>query len=180
MNQLAPSTPAPQALDPQKRNQFLAIAALQRRMKVGANNFYWVAALSVINSIISVFNGSLYFVVGLGATLFVDAVAAELANQFPEIGTIGRAVGLIVSLLISGIFALLGYFAGKGQRWAFLTGMVAYALDAILMLAFQEWIGFFFHLYFLWGLWNGLQALLQLNKLAPPRPTDFPQSIGTA
>lgn len=180
MNQPAPSAPAPQAADPQKYNQLMAVAALQRRAKLGANNFYWIAALSVVNSVIAVFNGGLYFVVGLGATLFVDVVAAELASEMPEIATIGRAVGLVISLAISGVFALFGYFAGRGQRWAFPAGMLAYGLDAILMLAFQEWIGFFFHLYFLWGLWNGLQALNQLQKLAAPRPTDFPQSIGTA
>jgi hypothetical protein len=180
MNQPAPSAPAPQAIDQEKYNQLIALAALQRRAKVGANNFYWIGALSIINSIISIFNGSLYFVVGLGATLFVDVVAAQLASQMPEIGTLARAFGLILSLVISGIFGLFGYLAGKGQRWAFLAGMVAYGLDAILMLAFQEWIGFLFHLYFLWGLWNGLRALNRLQKLMPARPTDFPQSIGTA
>jgi hypothetical protein len=158
----------------------MAVAALQRRARVGANNFYWIAALSVINSVISVFNGGMYFVVGLGATLFVDAVAAGLAAEMPEIATAGRALGLLLSLAISGVFALFGYMAGKGQRWAFLAGMAAYGLDAILMLVFEEWLGLLFHLYFMWGLFNGLRALDQLRKLAPPRPTDFPQSIGTA
>ena len=180
MNQPASPPPGPQALDAQKYNQMMAVAALQRRARVGANNFFWIAALSVINSVISIFNGGLYFVVGLGVTLFVDAVAAGLAANMPEIATVGHVLGLLVSLAISGVFALFGYLAGKGQRWAFLAGMVAYGLDAVLMAAFKEWLGLLFHLYFMWGLFNGMRALDQLRKLAPPRPTDFPQSIGTA
>jgi hypothetical protein len=55
--------------------------------------------------------------------------------------------------------------------------MTLYGLDALLMLAFADWIGFAFHLYFLWGLFSGLQALGQLQKLMPPSASDFPKDI---
>jgi len=41
------------------------------------------------------------------------------------------------------------------------------------MFVFQEWMGVLFHLFFLWGLFNGLRALNQLQKL-------LPQSIGVS
>ncbi|MBI5839034.1 MAG: hypothetical protein HZB19_02930 [Chloroflexi bacterium] len=172
----------PQAapLDQQQANLLLAVANLARRAKVGANNFYWIAALSVINSVISASNGSVSFVVGLGATQIVDALANAFAVEAPDGALIFKGIGIVLSVLISAVFALFGFFAGKMHRWAFITGMIFYALDALLLLLFQDWIGFLFHLYFLWGLWNGLQALAQLQKLAPPAQTvsDFPQNIG--
>jgi len=156
-----------------------AIAELTRRMKNGANNFYWIAALSVINSLVLQFGGDSYFVVGLASTLMVDSIVVEVAGSMTEGAMIVKLIGLAISIFIAAIFAVLGFIAGKGKRWAFITGMVLYGLDAVLMLLFQDWIGVLFHGFFLWGLFGGLRALGELNKLAPPAPTsDFPQSIG--
>jgi hypothetical protein len=170
----------PQPLDPQQA-RFMTIANLARRVSAGASNFYWIAALSVVNSFISAFGGGVNFVIGLGITQLVDALALLLAQEIPEGETMIKGVGLVLSLLIAGLFGIFGYFATKAHRWAFIAGMVLYGLDAILLLLFQDWLGFFFHLYFLWGLWNGLQALGQLQKLNPPQSNtvmDFPRNIG--
>jgi hypothetical protein len=40
--------------------------------------------------------------------------------------------------------------------------MVLYALDAIVSLIFQDWLGFLFHLLALAGLWSGLAAMRKL------------------
>jgi hypothetical protein len=171
--------PAP--IDQKQASLLLALANLNRRAKVGANNFYWIAGLSVVNSLISTFGGGVTFVIGLGLTQVVDALAFVFAEQMPEGALIFRGIGLVLSILISAIFAFFGLFAGKMQRWAFITGMALYGLDALILLYFQDWIGFFFHLYFLWGLWNGLQALNQLQKFTAAQPgavLDFPKDIG--
>ena len=174
MNQF-PNTPA----DPQQMQQMVAVLNLQRRMKSGASNFYWIAGLSVVNSLVTIFGGGFYFVIGLGVTMLIDAVAFGISE---EIG--GRplvlGLGFLFSLVFDAIFAIFGFFASKGQRWAFLAGMVLYSLDAILMLAFQEWLGFGFHLFFLLGIWNGLQSLRKLKALSPPivEASAFPADIG--
>ena len=156
----------------------MAVAELIRRMKNGANNFYWVAALSVINSLVLQFGGDTYFVVGLASTLIVDSIVVELAKM-ADGSIVFKIVGLLISIFIAAVFALFGFLAGKGKRWAFILGMVLYGLDALLMLAFRDWIGVLFHGFFLWGLFGGLRALGELNKLAPPKPADdFPQGIG--
>ena len=156
-----------------------AIADLTRRMKSGANNFYWIAGLSVINSLVLEFGGNSYFVVGLAGTLIVDSIFVEAASQLPDAAIFLKLIGLAISIVIAGIFALFGFFASKGKRWAFITGMIFYGLDAVIMLLFQDWIGVLFHGFFLWGLFGGLRALSELHKLAPPQPAgDFPQSIG--
>lgn len=159
-------------------NREAAAAELTRRMKNGANNFYWIAALSVINSILSVTGSSTYFVIGLAVTLIMDGLTTSFSQSVPEASTVIRIVGLILSIMVSAIFALFGYFASRGKRWAFLVGMILYGLDGLIMLAFADWIGVLFHAFFLWGLFNGFRTLGQLQQLSPQKQTDFPQNIG--
>lgn len=176
--QPAQTPPSDRALELQRIQA--AIAELTRRMKSGANNFYWIAALSVINSLVLEFGGSSYFVVGLASTLIVDSIFVGLAGEMPNAGIVIKLIGLAISIFIAAIFVFFGFFAGKGKRWAFIVGMVLYGLDSLLMLAFGEWLGLIFHGFFLFGLFGGIRALGQLQKLAPqqPRQTDFPQNIG--
>ena len=159
-------------------NREAAIAEFTRRMKSGANNFYWIAALSVINSILSMTGSSTYFVIGLAVTLIVDGMTIGLSQSLPEASVIVKIVGLIVSILIAAVFALFGYFAAQGKRWAFIVGIVLYGLDGLIMLAFADWIGVLFHAFFLWGLFGGWRALGELQKMSPQRQMDFPQNIG--
>jgi hypothetical protein len=70
-----------------------------------------------------------------------------------------------VDLFICGVFIFCGVLAVKGQRLAFIAGMILYGLDAILTLLSPDFIGFGFHLFFLWFLMAGLQALEKRNKL---------------
>ena len=152
-------------------------AELTRRMKNGANNYYWIAALSVINSLIIEFGGSSYFVVGLASTLIVDTIFVEVAKSAGG-SLVVKLIGLAISIFIAGIFVLFGLFANRGKSWAFIVGMVLYVLDSLIMLAVQEWLGLIFHGFFLFGLFGGLRALNELKKLSPPKPIDFPQNIG--
>lgn len=144
-----------------------------RAVKNGANNFYWIAGLSVVNSLISVFGGGVFFVIGLGVTLLIDSMASLISQ---EVGgsPIVLGMGFLFSLIFDLIFVLFGYFAGKGKRWAFITGLVFYGLDALLMLAFAEWIGFAFHLYFMWGIWQGMSALGKLKAFESANPMAIP------
>ena len=155
------------------------IATLKHNIKNGANNFYWIAGMSVLNSLISTFEGGITFVIGLGITQFVDAFAMLFAQDIPEAAILFKGIGIVVSIVISAIFAILGLFAVKAKRWAFITGMVLYVLDGGLLLLFQDWFGALFHLIFLWGLWKGLQALNQLQKLESSA-SGFPQDIGVS
>ncbi len=170
----------PSSVDPQQLNRAMGIANLTRRMRVGANNFYWIGALSVVNSFMSAFGGGLTFVIGLAVTQLVDGFAIGIGEGAPNLALPAKIFGLVLSIVISGIVALFGYFAGRGHRWAFLTGMILYGLDALIMLAFADWIAFAFHLFFLWGLFSGFQALNQLQKVAPQPASGFPQDIGVS
>ena len=159
-------------------NQEAEVAEITQRMKRGANNFYWIAALSVINSILSMTGSGTYFVIGLAITLIADGITVGISQSLPDAALIVKIVGLVVSVLIAGVFALFGYFAARGKRWAFLVGMILYGVDGLIMLAFADWIGVLFHAYFLWGLFGGLRALRELQKKSSQPQTAFPQDIG--
>jgi len=157
-----------------------AIAEQTRRLRGGASNYYWIAGLSVLNSLIMMFNGGMTFVIGLGVTQIVDAIAYLLAADIPASAWTFRLAGLAISLAVSAVFAMFGYFAGKGQRWAFIVGMILYGLDAILMLVIADYFGFAFHLLMLWGLFGGLRAVSELARLIPQTASDgaFPRDLG--
>jgi hypothetical protein len=161
-----------------------AVTRLSSSTKGGISNFYWIAAMTVINSLANSFGGGIYFVIGLGATLFIDGIAGALAKELVQYAIVIKAIGFVLTAGVAAIFALFGYFGIKGHRWVIIVGMLLYGLDALLMLVFKDWLGFGFHLFFLFGLWNGLRASDQLRKLlmqSSPKPpqTDFPANIGS-
>jgi hypothetical protein len=163
----------------QELNALMALANLQKQVKSGAGNFYWIAALSIINSLGAVFNLGVSFVIGLGVSQIVDALAMVIAEGIPEYAAIIRTFGVVLSIGISALFAVFGYFAAKGHRWAFIIGMVFYALDGLLLFAVQDWFGFGFHLFLLWGLFSGFQSLKKLQAILPKSVDPaFPSDIG--
>jgi hypothetical protein len=156
------------------------VASLQRQMKSGAYNFYWIAGLSLANSLFFVFSTVSSFVVGLGVTQFLDILFHNLAQSFPNSILLVRLLGLLPDLFICGVFCLCGFLAVKGYRLAFIAGMVLYGLDAILTLVSGDFLGFGFHLFFLWFLFSGLQALAKLKKIMPEKASTqvFPKGFG--
>src|SRR5437588_12623571 len=48
---------------------------LEAHMRRGANWFFWIAGLSVVNAVISLAEGNRHFVVGLGITEIINGVA---------------------------------------------------------------------------------------------------------
>jgi hypothetical protein len=164
------------AYDPAKAAEMARLANLMnltRRMKGGASNFYWIAGLSVVNSLFTIFGGGMFFVVGLGVTLFIDAVAGGISEQMGG-SPLVLGMGFLFTLVFDAIFVICGYFAGKGRRWAFIVGMVMYGLDTLLMVYFKEWLGVGFHLYFLWGVWTGFAALGKLKAIETANPMAVP------
>ena len=142
---------------------------LQSRLRNGANWFYWIAALSVINTILIEFGSTINFVFGLGITQIIDALVFLFGQDFPQESFIVlRIFGWVITLLIILIFVLFGIFANKRQRWAFVAGIIVYALDGLAVLFVwdkPDLFAFVFHLIVIWGLVSGLRAIGQLEKL---------------
>lgn len=128
-------------------------------LKSGAGWFIWIAGLSVVNTI-SVYSGSTWgFAAGLGITQVVDYMAKGL-------GSAGMAVGLFINVMAVGFFVFMYAFARKAQKWAFITGLIFYSLDTVLVLAIGMWFGLIIHALGLTGMFRGIKACTELAKIA--------------
>jgi len=122
---------------------------LESKARNGANWFFWIAALSVINSIMTAAGTDWGFIIGLGVTQFIDAIGTEFG---------ARAVTLVLSTFAAGTFALFGVLAHKRQSWAYMVGMILYALDGLLFLAVGDILSVGFHAFVLIWVFQGYQA----------------------
>ena len=135
---------------------------LQDKIKSGARWLYWIAALSIINTILWHTGMEATFVVGLGMTQIADGVVyGVFGGNAPVFVTI---LSIIVSAAISGGFALFGYLASRHSKAAFIAGLVFYSLDTLLFLLIGEWFGLAFHVVAFLGILGGLTALGKYNK----------------
>lgn len=137
-------------------------AELTQRYRSGANWFYWIAGLTIITSLIAFFGGGIRFLISLGLTQFIDGVALGLATQ---LGGAVQVVGLVLDLIVTGVFVLFGYLANKKMLWAYVAGMVVFLFDGLLSLAFADYIGVIAHAVVLFWLFRGFQAGRELVSL---------------
>ncbi len=130
---------------------------LEKKIKGGASWFYWIAALSMINTISIVSGSNWSFFLGLGVTQIIAAFGRGMGN-------VGVPVSVILSALACGLFALFGIYANKRHSWAFFAGLILYALDGLIYLVFADWLAFGFHIFAAFCIFVGLKANLDLKK----------------
>lgn len=136
---------------------------IQQKIKKAANWFYWIAGLSIINSILSFDTPSnIGFIAGLGICQVVDEVIIEMFGTYNHYAT-------IINLIISLVIAFIGYQARKASKTAFIIGLNLYALDAILFFYFNLWLSFAFHISFLYFIYQGIPAINELKELEDGR-----------
>lgn len=129
--------------------------------KSGANWFYWIAGLSLINTLIFLFGGAWSFFAGLGVTQIIDAVVSQLT---PDSGVSAlKIIAVLVDVTIAGVFLMFGLYANKFHIWAFIAGMILYLLDGLLLLVFGAFLPAGFHLFALFMIFRGLTAARQLK-----------------
>src|SRR5581483_3287851 len=141
---------------PMAQQAALQLASIKVRIRVSADWFFWIAGLSIINSVIMELGGGIRFVVGLGITEVVDAAISHQTSGI-------HAAGWIINLAIAGVFALFGKFGRDANKGAFIVGLLLYALDGLLLANYQIWFGVAFHAYALYRIYLGLAALNQLE-----------------
>ena len=129
---------------------------LHAQVKSNASWFYLVAGLSLVNSIMTFIGSSFRFALGLGVRHLIADFASGMGDS-------GPTIALILNILAAAILILLGLFSGKGYAWAFLTGIVLLALDAIPPLMAQRWIPAVAHAIVLYFLFRGFTACRKLK-----------------
>jgi hypothetical protein len=154
------STPTDSAPSPA-----LEIQALESSLRSGANWFYWIAALSLVNSVIQLFGSDWNFVVGLGVTQIVDAIAtAFTAEASSTVSAVVKGFAFGVDVVIAGVFALFAWLGGRRHGWALVVGMVLYALDGVIFIFAQAWMSVAFHAFALYAIFQGLVNLRRLRE----------------
>jgi len=141
-------------------NLEIAKSLFAQRAKKSGSWFYWIAGLSALNSVIVLAGSDRHFLVGLGITEILDVVGRRL-------GGAGSAVAMVFGLAIAAVFGVFGYFACKTRLWAFVVGMVLYALDGLLLMSFADYFSVAFHALVLYFLFSGAVATRKWSALKP-------------
>jgi len=156
---------APQMqLNPVGQGPDPVLIKLAQRIRSGSGWIFAVAGLSAVNSIIVAIGLEFYFLVGLGVTQFIDAMGFFLAEEYVDMALIVKGIALILSLGVSGILALFGFFARRGHAWAFILVGLGYAVDALIVLYFEDFMGVIFHVLALFYIGSGTLAALKFKR----------------
>jgi hypothetical protein len=150
-----------------KSEAFGAGLKSEEQFKGGASWFYWIAALSLVNSLTMKFGGSWNFVIGLGITQIIDSIGVSANEISPDI--VFQACILAMDLGFAALFTVFGLQAQKGSLDGFEVGTVFYAIDALVYLLAFDILGIILHgvaLFFLLRGWNSLRRL-QASRLLP-------------
>jgi len=81
---------------------------------------------------------------------------------------------MLVNVIIAGFFVLFGFFSRKRATWAFIVGIVVYALDGLLFLLVKDFVSIGFHVFALFFIVRGLMSLMQLKKIPAAAPVTPP------
>ena len=124
---------------------------LERRVKSGSSWFYWIAAISLINSVAILSGQGWGLALGLGITREID-------HAFSEANTGAKAIAFGIDAIAAGTVALFGYFAGKGHAWSFIIGGGLLILDMVLTILQQSWLSTAFHAWAIFSIFLGFKA----------------------
>ena len=138
---------------------------LEQRGRSGANWFYWIGGLSLVNSVVQFFDSEQGFIIGLGITQIIDGFAKGIGEAAGggAAGTV-RGIGLGLDLVVAGFFVLLGREANDRRAWAFVLGMLIYAFDGLIFLAAGAWLNLGFHAFALFAIWSGYSSVRELQE----------------
>ena len=137
-----------------------ADAVLEKQLKGGGSWFYWIAGLSLVNSVMALSGSATRFVLGLGVMQIFDGLAQGFGSGA------GLAVAVVLDLLAAAVFVFFGVFANKRHTWSFIVGMALYALDGLIFLIGPDWLGVGFHAFVLFCLFRGFKACRALNAVS--------------
>lgn len=145
---------------------------LRQKARSGANWFFWIAGLSIINSI-AIHSGSTWsFTVGLGLTQLVDgAITQEAPNA--------RIIAILFDAFAAGVFILVGYAARK-YRMVILVGLAFYGFDSLIYLLIQSWFGVAIHVLIIFFIVQGYLAAGKVAKIDAEAALQSNAPIGPA
>jgi hypothetical protein len=125
----------------------------------GADWFFWIAILSLINSLIVFYYQTPNTPLALGITRWLDGTT----SGFNASMTTG---GLVTNLFVAAVLVVFGLLARRGSDIAFVVGIFLYIIDAMLVIGLRDFFGFGVHLIALFFLVKGLLASRHIRENA--------------
>jgi hypothetical protein len=107
------------------------LTKLEAQRNAGANWFFLLAALSLLNSLFVMWQADGFFLLGLAVTQAIDGFAAGIKIQT---GVDTQLAALTADIFIAAIFVSMGILARKGYMWALVAGICLYVADGLLLL----------------------------------------------
>lgn len=98
--------------------------------------FWWIAGLSLVNTVMFFSGSDASFIVGLGMTAVASVMLA---------GNMALAIGVTAAIL--GVYFLFGLYAQRGAKWAFYVGIALYVVDALIYVKLESYMSVAFHAY---------------------------------
>lgn len=146
----APRAPTPLEIEWQE---------LQQKVATGASWFLFMAAFTVLNTVLVIAHSPIGMALGFILTDYIVAIANEN-------GSVGIGIAIVLVPIL--IFAGLGRFAGKGARWAFVVGIVLLILDTLIgfLDLGSNLISIGIHLWAIWQMAGGVIAVTRLKKIS--------------
>ena len=138
------------------------------RIDSSARWFWWIAGLSLVNTVMAMSGSESSFVMGLGFTLVSDAIFAN-----------NHLVGLAIDAVAMGFFVLMGVLALRHKLWAFYLGTAIYALDALIYVLAGDWLPVGFHALAIWFIALGAVKLIALRRDAATAPEPVAESASS-
>lgn len=126
--------------------------------------FNWVAALTVVNALMAVFDIDMSLAFGLTSVSFVQAILMQV-HQATKLSINDAIVVVVFAAISGGIFYGLGRAAGAGRIWPVVVALILYSGDTLLTLMAQMWIGLACHAYVTYRFVDAIIANIKLGKL---------------
>ena len=126
--------------------------ALVAKHLSGSAWFFWIAGLSIVNSVAAALDTNWGFLIGLGVTQAIDAIAKAAGGGFATM--IALALDSVAAL----VFVGLGILARRRHLLAYIVGIALFGLDGLLFLVVRDWIGLGFHVFALVFIIRGFLA----------------------
>lgn len=110
--------------------------------------FWWIAGLSLVNSVLFYAGADMSFVVGLGLTTLASVM-------------LGMTEAIAVTVATLAFYVWIGHVAAQGKAWAFYVGLVVYVIDALLFVYVEDWMSVAFHALAIFFIVKGVMRLRQ-------------------
>ena len=136
----------------------------EQHAKTGVNWFFWIAALSLVNTALAHFGANLQFIIGLSITAIADAIAVQMGKDQPQHATLAMGIAIGFSLIVALVVMGFGWLSRQRIMWVYAIGIGVYLLDGVVYLLLGDIKSAGFHGLALFGMIRGWLALRQLAQ----------------